>query len=118
MDRRFTPTTFLIWSGLLIWAADFLLIYVIQAIICAKGYADLSVAGLPAIPATTLLCTLAAMFATAFITIRCARRLLDGPSDQRVRFTFFITAAVGALALVAIVWTALPGLLLRTGCAA
>jgi hypothetical protein len=34
-----------------------------------------------------------------------------------VQFTFFVTAATGALALIAILWAALPGLLLRTGCA-
>lgn len=118
MDRRFTPTAFLIWSGLLIWAADFLLIYIIQAIVCAKGYADASVLGLGAIPATTLLCTLAALTATFLITLRCVRQVRAGPSDQRVRFTSFVTAAAGGLALVAIIWTALPGLLLQTGCAA
>lgn len=117
MDRRFTPTTLLIWSALLIWAVDFLLIYIVQAIVCAKGYDAVTVLGLPAIPATTLLCTLAALLAASIVTVRCVRRIRAGPTDERVRFTLFVAAAIGGLALTAIVWTALPGLLLRTGCA-
>ena len=117
MDRKFAPTTFLIWSGLLIWAADFLLIYVIQAIVCAKGYAHMAVFGLQAIPATTLLCTLAATFAVIAVALRCMRRIRAAPPDERIHFTLFVAAAISGLALTAIAWTALPGLLLRTGCA-
>jgi hypothetical protein len=117
MDRKFTPTTFFLWSGLLIWAADFLLIYVIEAIACAKGFAAARILGIGVIPLTTLICSAAAAAASALIVRHCVRRLSAARSDQRVQFTFFVTAATGALALIAILWTALPGLLLRTGCA-
>lgn len=117
MDRKFTPTTFLLWSGLLIWAADFLLIYVIEAIACAKGFADVVILGLGVIPLATLFCSVAAAVATTVVVRRCVRQMRASQSDERVQFTLFITAATGGLALVAIAWTALPGLLLRTGCA-
>jgi hypothetical protein len=116
MDRKFTPTTFLVWSGLLIWAADFLLIYVIEAIACAKGFADAVILGLRVIPLTTLICSAAAVIATGLILRRCMRQAQAAQADERTQFTLFITGATGALALLAIVWTALPGLLLRTGC--
>jgi hypothetical protein len=117
MDRRFTPTSFLLWSGLLIWAADFLLIYVIEAIACAKGFADAAILGIGIVPWTTLVCTLAATVATALTLRRCVRQARAAQSDERVQFTLFVTAATGGLALIAIAWTALPGLLLQTGCA-
>jgi hypothetical protein len=115
MDRKFTPTSFLIWSGLLIWAADFMLIYVIQAIACAKGFADVALLGIGVIPLTTLVCSGGAIAATVFV-LRGSLRSLRA-TDERVLFTSFIAVAAGGLAMLAIVWTALPGLLLRTGCA-
>jgi hypothetical protein len=117
MDRKFTPTAFLIWGGLLIYAVDFVVIYVIEAIACAKGFADGALLGISAVALTTLLCSAVAATAVGLILRRCVVQLRAAPPDERTRFTLFIAAATSALALVGIAWTALPGLLLRTGCA-
>ena len=117
MDRKFTPTTLLIWSGLLIWAADFLFVYVFAALACARGFAGLQVLGFAIVPFATVLASVAALAATTIMLMRSLRRAREASSEERVQFVLFLTAALCALGGVAIVWSALPPLLLRTGCA-
>ncbi len=85
-DRSFTRTAFVVWSGLLIWAADFLLVYVFAAVACARGFADVQVSGVGIV-----------LFA---------------------QFVSFLAAALAALGMIGIVWTALPPVLLAADCAA
>lgn len=117
MERRFTPTALLIWSGLLVWAADFLFVYVFAAVACAQSFADARVFGVSVVAFATVLATIAALVATAAVIAYAWRRTRACRSDARERFVLFLTMSLGAIALVAIVWSALPPLLLETGCA-
>lgn len=114
MDRKFTPTALLIVSGLTIFLADFVLIYVSAAVICARG-GDVRVFGAPAIATIALSVSVLAGVAT-LIVARMAWRRARTMQDERKQFTHFQAAALGGLALVAIAWTAAPALLLQTGC--
>jgi hypothetical protein len=117
MDRGFTGTTFLIWSGLLIWAADFLFVYVFAALACARGFADVRVFGIEVVSLTTVLVSGVALAATALLLVRIRKRAAQIQSDQRVRFVSFLVTALAVLGAIAIAWTTLPPLLLNTNCA-
>lgn len=115
--RRFTSTTVFICGGLLIWAADFLLLYVVAALACAKGFAHVRVAGLPFVAFFGTLVTLGAMAGTALIVRVAVRRLrAAGDSDRALRFIYLLAGSLGRLALVAIFFNALPAWLLATDC--
>jgi hypothetical protein len=115
MDRQFTRTTFLIVSGLTIWLADFMLIYVGAAVLCARGGGSMRILGAPAIASLALGVSVLAAAAT-LIVARRAWRQARMATDDREQFTFFQTAALSGLALIAIAWTAAPALLLPPGC--
>lgn len=117
MQHRFTPTAFFIWSGLLVWAADFLFIYVFAALACARGFAHLRIAGFPIVPVATTLASILALLVTAAMAWFALQRARGGPSsDQHSQFILFLALALSALAMIAIVWSSLPPLLLRVGC--
>lgn len=115
--HRFTPTALFICGGLLIWASDFLAVYVIAAIVCAKGWQELAVAGVPLVAFIGTVLTVAAGAGTiALLRIGWKRLQMNGTLDQSRRFIYFLTAAIGMLALVAILFNALPVWLLPTQC--
>lgn len=117
-QHRFAPTALFVCGGLLIWAADFLFVYVAAAIVCSR-YAQLTLAGMPLVMVITLGSTVLACAATLALMWFAARRARgDGEAGASVRFIYFLASAIGALALVAIVFNALPGLLLATDCGA
>ena len=115
MDRKFAPTVFLVVSGLAIWLTDFMLIYVVAAVLCARGGGSLQVFGAPAIAAITLCVSALAAASTLIVAHRAWGRARTA-SDERARFTLFQAAALSGLALIAIAWTAAPALLLPPGC--
>jgi hypothetical protein len=119
MSRRsptFTATTFFVWSALLIWVAGFLLVYVGIALACERGFADVEVAGIPFIPLLAAF-AFAVTLALTIVVIRAARRRQRTASERTARFVGFVASVLGLLALAAIGWSALPPLLLFTGCA-
>jgi hypothetical protein len=115
--RRFTPTALFVCAGLLIWAADFLLVYVIAAIACAKGFAGVTVLGLPFVAVVGTVLTLAACLATAVVLRIGVRHLqANGSLGQSVRFIYFLAAAIGAISLIAILFNAIPAWVLGAQC--
>ena len=115
--RRFTPTALFICGGTLIWASDFLAMYVIAAIACAKGWAALTIAGMPFVAFVGTVLTLAAGAGTIGVLRAGLKRLREnGRLDESVRFIYFLAAAIGVLALVAILYNALPAWFLATEC--
>ena len=54
--------------------------------------------------------------ATVWLANRARRRSHDDVGTAGSRFADFLGWALGALAVLALAWTALPSLLLRTGC--
>lgn len=60
----FTLTTLFMCGGLLIWAVDFLIVYCIAAIACAKGWVMGTIAGMPFVAFVATVVTLIAIAAT------------------------------------------------------
>ncbi len=115
--HRFTATAVFICGGMLIWAIDFLALYVIAAIACAKGFASATVAGMPIVAFVGTLLTIGAVVGTIVLLRIGTRRLADnGRLDESLRFIYFLVAAIGMLALIAILYNALPAWLLATEC--
>jgi hypothetical protein len=99
-------------SGLMIWAAHFLLIYVFTALACARRFADLSWLGIGVVPWVIGAATLAATAATLVVIGLAVRDTRSSTSRNNTSsFVPWMTAALGGLALMAILWEALPVLL-------
>ncbi len=96
--------------------ANFLFVYVFAALACARRFADVSVFGVGIVPFATILATAVAGLATAAVTWSAARRLQQASTDRHSRFIFFVTAGAGGLALIALLWVAIPALVLNTNC--
>jgi hypothetical protein len=101
---------------MLIWMADFLFVYVFAALACARRFADVEIFGLGIVPFTTIVATTMAGLATAVVIWSAARRLQQGSTDRHSKFIFFVTAAAGGLGLIALLWVAIPALVLSTKC--
>jgi hypothetical protein len=99
-DFRFWPTALRMSSGVLVWAAHFTVVYGFTALACARGFGG-------AAPWVVGVATLVAAAAAVLV-------LLTHLSQE---FTRWITAALAAAALLAILWEGLPALLLPNPCA-
>ncbi len=113
--HRFTPTALLLCGGLLIWAADFLIVYVVAAVACAKGYAASSIAGVPFVTFIGTSVTLLAGLATAAlvrVVLGRWRDRDDGPSG----FMYFLALTISLIALLAMFFNVLPVWLLSSEC--
>lgn len=118
MERHpFTPTAFFIWSGLLIWLLNFLFVYVFAALACAHGFFVARVLGIGIIPFVTTLSSVLAGISTGVVSWKTLQRMRsERDADSHSQFIRFLIVAAGALALVALVWVALPPLLLSVRC--
>lgn len=92
----FAATSLRVAAPVLVWAVHFGLVYGLTALACAR-------AAPRTVPWTIGIATLVAA-ALVLLTIRRAW-------PQRAEFTAWLTGALAAAALVAIVWEALPALL-------
>lgn len=116
--HRFAPTTFFIWNGLLIYALDFLFVYVFAALACARRFAHAQWLGLPLVPlATTVSGVLAAAAIGAVMWMAVRRNRTEVNTSEHTRFIRFLAIAGGGLSLLALLWLTLPPLLLANACA-
>jgi hypothetical protein len=111
--KGFPRTALFIAAGLLVWAADFLFIYVFAAIACARGFADVTVLGIGIVPLASFSATALALAATGAVIVSGRRRAATGDRSNGA-FAGGLAAVAALLAVIAIVFTGLPGLLLRT----
>ncbi len=95
-------------AAMIVWAIHFLLVYAGVGLACARGYSTTAV--LLWLATTTVLALLVALAITLAGFDR-ARRPETPPHGQRRRFLARLSALLGGLALIAIVLTALPMLL-------
>jgi hypothetical protein len=112
MPREGAARTLLAMSaGLIVWAAHFAALYAVNAVACARGFADARIAGLEAPAFGAALATVAALAALGAVTVAGARA--GGPdAPPRTRaFRRWTTVAVAGLALLGVLWGALPALL-------
>lgn len=112
----FTSTAFFVWSGLLIWAAYFLFLYIFVALACARGFSDVRIAGLAIVPVVAVVGGALALLAAIAAAVRALRHLRTRDSTPTTRFIASMALALSLLASIAIVWTLLPALLTRSGC--
>ncbi len=121
IEPRFPRTTLTVTAGLLIWATDFLFIYVFAALACARGFVHTTVLGFDIVPFASTLATAAAAAASIALIVAGARRAVvaraaseeDAPASA---FLGRLAMIVAMLALIAIALTGLPGLLVRGSC--
>jgi hypothetical protein len=92
----FARASLLMAGGALCWALHFAAIYGFTGVACARGYA-------PAVPWAILACTVPALLGAA-VVMRLALR-------RRESLEHWLAAAIAGAAMVAIVWEALPALL-------
>jgi uncharacterized protein involved in cysteine biosynthesis len=103
------------FAGLLLWTAHFGVIYGVTALVCARRLADVTILGLGLVPFTIAVTTLVALLAAGLVLalavgdLRAARQTPE--RDQTRVFLSAMTATVAGLAMVAIVWDALPVLI-------
>jgi len=116
MERSFARTALFITAGLLVWAADFLFIYVFAALACARGFDGASVLGIGVVPFASAVASAVALSLTAALVV-AARRGSGRRGDGARAFTVRAALAVSALALIAIALTGMPGALVRGTCA-
>jgi hypothetical protein len=113
----FIRTAVRILSGVLIWGGHFLFIYATTAVMCARGWDADRWFGVSPLPTIIGAASVAAVAIAGWMTARAVRSARHpGPPDRTAHFVDWMTAAICALALVAIAWETLP-LLLLPSCA-
>lgn len=98
--RGFIGEVLFALSGLLIWVAHFLVVYVATALLCARTSAG------ALIPVLILFATVLAIAALVAVFV-VARRNLRQESSGR-RFLIRLAMFGAAIALVAVIWEAMP----------
>lgn len=111
----FTLTTLFICGGLLIWAADFVLVYVVAAIACAKGHATDTIAGIPFVAFVATVITIVAIAATLLL-LRTAIRRLRAQTQEANRFIYTLTMSIAGMATLAMFFNVVPAWLLAMEC--
>jgi hypothetical protein len=103
-------------SAMIVWAVHFLVVYGVQATICVRLGADRTPWGQPLVPASVIGLTAVALVVVAVIGFRAWRRLRSGMSGQegedQAQFTVWMTVSIALLSALAILWEAVPVLLL------
>ncbi len=94
----------------LVWLLHFGFAYGAHALGCARGWASSPMWGVPVVPLVVGIATVVALGAVVAILVRAVLRVRGAPSGTG-RFVDQVTAGLAALALVAIVFTALPVLM-------
>jgi hypothetical protein len=93
------------FSGALIWAVHFIAIYGFTTLACARGFATMQWLGVGIVAWAIGAATMIALVAAVAVAVYATRTVpVNG-------FTEWITAGVAALAALAIVWEALPAIM-------
>lgn len=115
--RTFTWQSLFALAGLLVWFAHFSLIYAVNALVCARGLAAREIGGVGLAPLLIALLTMLAL-AAVFVIWRKATsaqraRSADAAEAPSADVLRYLAAGSALLGAVAIVWQALPILLVR-----
>jgi len=108
------PVPFRLFGALIVWALHFLVLYVHQAVACARGLGAAELAGLPAIRVTAVAATLVALALTGLLLLasREASRAHEPARPDTARFEGWMALAAAALAGLGIVYNMIPALML------
>lgn len=96
-----------LWIGPLVWAVHFLAIYGMTALACARDFAAGAIVVAGFIGSVTLLAA-AVLGVTIWLAIRGRRSLTLTATSE---FTHWLAAGINSLALLAVLWEAMPILL-------
>lgn len=109
--RHFTAETLRMLSGIIVWGVHFMFVYVFTALACARRFHDLSWLGTSLVVWGVGIATLAAVAGILAFSLPAwlsHRR----PGDRGTHgFLDWMTIAFGMLSLLAVLWVALPVLL-------
>ncbi|WP_426955788.1 hypothetical protein [Muricoccus radiodurans] len=101
-------------AGLLVWAAHFTVLYAGHAVACERGLAAHHWLGLPLVPAVVVAATAVALLLLGAIALRAAPAGVEG-GEVEPRFTRWFAGAAAAMAGLAVIFQAVPALVL-TAC--
>jgi hypothetical protein len=114
-DPGFVRKSLFMIGGLLIWAAQFTMIYVFNALACARGFAGRQMLGIGVVPFVVGAVSLLALAAALAVLLAALWRrgpARTSPEERPVdAFLRYTTIAIAALSLVAIAWNAVPALI-------
>jgi hypothetical protein len=105
----FVSTTMRMMGGFLTWAAHFAAIYGLTALACARGFAEAAWLGVGVVPWGIGIATVVALAAIVLLTAGAARTAAK--SARGPGFLTWMTIAAGAAGVVAIIWQAIPVLI-------
>lgn len=113
-ERRFGSKTFLLFGGLLIWAAHFMFVYSANAVACERGLQDMRILGAGLIPFTVAVATVIALAGGGYVlwlAFGWLGPLRGEPHDDPAgAFLRQISIVLTLLSMIAIVLSALPSL--------
>jgi hypothetical protein len=115
-DTDFIRKSLFMIGGLLIWGTHFGLIYIFNALACARQFVGMEVLGIGIVPLTVIGTTVIALAATLAVLLLAFWR--RGPAyasrDDKPVYDFmrYTTITIAALSLVAIAWNGLPALII------
>lgn len=101
--------------GLVIWALHFGAIYMVNAVACERALAGTRLVGLPFVPVAVAGLTVVALGALLLVMRAGLRGLappLDDGGEGEPRFTRWFGVATAALAALAVVFQAVPALVM------
>ncbi|MCW5622685.1 MAG: hypothetical protein KIS79_16370 [Burkholderiales bacterium] len=103
-------------AGLLVWVGHFAVVYGIHAVSCARGLHRHTLLGWEVVPAVIAAATAAALLASAAVLGFALRdlRTMHGRGDfsDSQRFLTYTSASVASFSMLAIIWVALPALII------
>lgn len=113
-EKGFASRLLLASSGLLVWGAHFLFVYIFAALACARSFADLRLIGVGITPFAILTGTVAAFLMLAWLSIRAWRTENEASAadPNTPRFLRYIGAALAIYSSAAILLQTLPVLIL------
>jgi hypothetical protein len=108
------PAPFRLFGGLVVWALHFLVLYVYQAVACARGLGAVELAGMPAIRVMAVAATFVALALTGLLLLasREAAHAREPARPATARFESWMAPATSALAGLGILYNMIPALML------
>jgi hypothetical protein len=103
-------------AGLLLWAGHLAVVYAVHALACAHGFDDRTVLGFALVPFTISVATALALLGClavlgyALLDLQRTRGRDDVAESQR--FLTYTSATIAGFSILAIVWVAVPALLI------
>lgn len=115
MGSHFAVTSLRMGAGFLIWALHFGAVYVYTALICARPATDTEWLGMRVLVLGIVCMSAVAIAAQLAVMWKALRGSWYAQAHQAAQpFTAWISAAVGAFGLLAVLWVTLPIIWLRS----